>query len=78
MNNNGPKIDPCGTPLRTCKHFDTLPFKTIFCCLPCNHSAFHRETLPLIPCASNLFTQLNSTQLTTPKEKEWSTRGKKL
>jgi len=23
-------------------------------------------------------TQLNSTQLTTPKEKEWFTRGKKL
>ena len=32
--NNGPKIDPCGTPLRTCSHFDTLPFRTTLCCLP--------------------------------------------
>ena len=29
MNNNGHRIDPCGTPLRTCNYLDTLPFSTL-------------------------------------------------
>ena len=40
-NNNGPKIDPCGTPLITYNQDDTLPFRTTLCCLPFNHSPIH-------------------------------------
>ena len=34
MNNNGPNIDPCGTPLDNCNIEDFCPLNSTYCNLP--------------------------------------------
>jgi len=50
----GPKTDPCETPLVTYAHGDPKHSTQTFCCLPLNQFSIQLPTKPRIPCARTL------------------------
>ena len=57
LNRIGPKTDPCGTPLTTSDHSDSLLFKTTFCFLPTRKFLIHSRRFPDIPQLRSLETK---------------------
>src|ERR1043165_8130799 len=55
---NGPRTDPCGTPLSTLDHFEYFPLIPTFCLLSLNHCFSQFNKFPPIPLASNFFPNL--------------------
>ena len=49
VNNNGPKTEPCGTPLFTRAHWELTPFSTTLCRQLCRKLESHLNMLPSIP-----------------------------
>ena len=61
-NSNGPRTDPCGTPLVTEIQLEQRPFIQTLCFLTLSHSFIHNQsyqTLPPIPCLLTLSRSLS-------------------
>src|SRR3989442_8712627 len=51
VNNNGPSIEPCGTPLVTSAQSEYSPFTLPLCLLPSNQFSIQSVNLPIIPAS---------------------------
>ena len=45
-NSNGPRTDPCGTPLKTDAHWELCPSRQTLCILSLSHELIHFNTCP--------------------------------
>ena len=58
-NNNGPKIEPCGTPQTIEFHDEQAPLTITRCCLPFKYDVIQVKAGPLIPVFSIFFNKIS-------------------
>ena len=58
-NNNGPRIEPCGTPQTIEFHEEQAPITTTRCCLPFKYVVIQFRAGPLMPVFSIFFNKIS-------------------